>query len=72
MITTTLKPLLFIGLVLLCLSACGGKDYAYVDPNEDHTGPGLLSGEDGVFHIIDYQKKDTEEAEHIEGVESAS
>lgn len=72
MIIKSLKPLLLIVVALFCLTACGGKDYAYVDPNEDHTTPGLLSGEDGVFHIIDYQKKDGEEATATEGVEEAS
>lgn len=72
MIKTFLKPLLLLCIVAFCLSACGGKDYAYVDPNEDHTRPGLLSGEDGVFHLIDYQKKDDEKGEDAESVESAS
>lgn len=67
-----LRPLLILGMVLFCLSGCGGKEYAYVDPNEDHTNPGLLSGEDGVFHVIDYQKKGEEEATEAPVTDSAS
>ena len=72
MIKNIIRPLLIISVVLLSLTACGGKDYTYVDPNEDHTSPGLLSGEDSVFHVIDYQKKDNEKVSETLVVEPAS
>jgi len=39
--------------VLSCLlCSCGGADYTYVDTNEKKAGPGLFSGEDGVFTVV--------------------
>jgi len=44
---------------LTCLlSGCSGADYTYVDTNEEKPGPGLFSGDDGVFTVI---KKSPEE-----------
>lgn len=43
---------------LLC--SCSGTDYTYVDTNEEKPGPGLFSGDDGVFNVI---KKDSEEVD---------
>ena len=40
----------FLMAFLLC--SCGGTDYAYVDTNEQKTGSGLFSGEDGVFNVV--------------------
>lgn len=48
---------LFFG-CLLC--SCSGTDYTYVDTNEEKPGPGLFSGDDGVFNVI---KKDSEEVD---------
>lgn len=49
-----------IAVVLVCmLGSCGGKDFQYSDSNEEKPGPGLFSGEDGVFTLI---KKEKEEA----------
>lgn len=48
---------LFLG-CLLC--SCSGTDYTYVDTNEEKPGPGLFSGDDGVFNVI---KKDSEEVD---------
>jgi hypothetical protein len=39
-------------LIFFLLCSCGGTDYAYVDTNEQKTGPGLFSGEDGVFNVV--------------------
>lgn len=36
--------------VLLC--GCGGADYTYVDTKEEKPGPGLFSGDDGVFTVV--------------------
>jgi hypothetical protein len=50
-------PLLII---ILCLAGCGGTDYDYAaGPGEMQSGPGLISGEDGVFTI--YQANEKEE-----------
>ena len=51
-------------LLVLCftclLCGCSGTDYTYVDTNEEKPGPGLFSGDDGVFTVI---KKGPEEVE---------
>ncbi len=41
--------------VSFLLAGCVGEEYHYVDDAELKPGPGLLSGEDGVFTI--YEKK---------------
>lgn len=33
-------------------AGCGGTQYDYSDANDTKPGPGLLSGEDGVFNIL--------------------
>ena len=38
-------------LLLLLLTGCGGNSYTYVSEQENPAGPGLLSGEDGVFSL---------------------
>lgn len=41
------------GFILSCLlCSCGGSAYTYVDTNEQKAGPGLFSGEDGVFTVV--------------------
>lgn len=43
---------LLISLCLILLfSGCGGTEYTYQDGRDQKEGPGLLSGEDGVFTI---------------------
>ncbi len=55
-----------IPLILLCtliISGCSaGKDFTYEPPQESPPGPGLFSGEDGVFTIYgeDSMKKTDE------------
>ncbi|WP_458775079.1 hypothetical protein [Desulforhopalus sp. 52FAK] len=46
---------LFLG-CLLC--SCSGTDYTYVDANEEKPGPGLFSGDDGVFTVIGKDSKE--------------
>lgn len=36
----------------LCMAGCGGTPYDYTSANDTKPGPGLLSGEDGVFNIM--------------------
>lgn len=51
-----------IGFSLLLLSGgCGGEPYAYVPENELKPGPGLFSGEDGEFDLINTPEKATQE-----------
>ena len=42
-----------------CLTGCVGEEYHYVDGAELQPGPGLLSGEDGVFTL--YGKTPTDQ-----------
>lgn len=61
-----MKPVLVLFFSLLLLSGCGGTDYQYQNANETKPGPGLLSGDDGVFTLIKIDKppeKETEETE---------
>ena len=48
--------------VLLCLMAllcsCGGTEQAYNDGKEQKEGPGLFSGKDGVFTILNKDGED--------------
>lgn len=48
-------------ITLLCvcsfLAGCGGKDFDYVDARDTKPGPGLMSGDDGVFTIYGSKKK---------------
>ena len=37
--------------LLLLLGGCGGTEYGYRDGRDQKEGPGLLSGEDGVFSV---------------------
>ena len=46
------KYYLIVCLLCFLLSSCGGGDYTYVDTNEEKAGPGLFSGEDGVFTVV--------------------
>ena len=58
---------LFLG-CLLC--SCGGTDYTYVDTNEEKPGPGLFSGDDGVFTVIGKDSKEVDKGK--ETTEKAS
>lgn len=42
-------PILF--LVVVLSTGCEGKPFAYHDDNQIPQGPGLVSGEDGVFSV---------------------
>jgi len=37
--------------LLLSLGGCGGTEYSYRDGRDQKEGPGLMSGEDGVFSV---------------------
>ena len=54
-------------IVSVLLLGCGGKEYPYVEDQELKPGPGLFSGEDGVFTIYgdspSSKKKMQEEAD---------
>ncbi len=57
-----MKTTCFIGLIvstLLC--GCGGADYTYVDTKEEKPGPGLFSGDDGVFTVVNRDSKEKDE-----------
>lgn len=41
---------------LVVLSGCGGQNYEYQDSNDIKPGPGLLSGEDGKFDLLQSDK----------------
>ncbi len=43
--------LLVAGLAFL-VADCGGTAYDYSSANDTKPGPGLLSGEDGVFNVV--------------------
>lgn len=46
--------------IIFCLAGCGGSDFEYPDNRDLKPGPGLFSGDDGVFTLI---KKDAVETE---------
>lgn len=46
--------------IFCCLAGCGGSDFEYSDNRDLKPGPGLFSGDDGVFTLI---KKDAVETE---------
>lgn len=48
-----------IGAALLLLAGCGGQAYTYQDATEAKPGPGLFSGDDGEFSLV--ESKQTEE-----------
>lgn len=57
------KPVLVVLLAgLLFLFGCGGEEYTYVPGNEIKPGPGLFSGEDGEFTLLDTSVKKKEHA----------
>jgi hypothetical protein len=45
------------------VTGCGGESYTYRSETEEKPGPGLFSGEDGVFTLIDKGEKDTRAAD---------
>ena len=47
--------------LLLLNGGCGGESYTYVPENELKPGPGLFSGEDGEFNLINTPAKEKEE-----------
>ncbi len=47
----TMLLALAAGLALF-LAGCGGTPYDYSSANDTKPGPGLLSGDDGVFNIV--------------------
>ena len=46
-------------ILLILLGGCGGTEYTYVDERNEKQGPGLFSGDDGVFTVVG--KKDEEQ-----------
>ena len=57
-----MKKMFLMVLFFSCfLCGCGGTDYNYVDTNEQKPGPGLFSGEDGVFTVVKKSSKTNEE-----------
>ena len=52
-------------LVLLC--SCGGKEYTYSDGRDQKEGPGLLSGEDGVFTLYNKGREGGEQESSATG-----
>lgn len=60
-----MKLYFLIGLLLsLLVCGCGGTDYNYVDTREEKPGPGLLSGDDGVFTV--YKKEKEPEQQQVQ------
>ena len=49
---TKLHTVLLAAGLSFCLAGCGGTPYDYSSANDTKPGPGLLSGEDGVFNIV--------------------
>ena len=47
--------------LLLLIGGCGGEPYTYVPENELKPGPGLFSGEDGEFNLINAPDEGKEE-----------
>lgn len=52
-------------LALLC--SCGGKEYTYSDGRDQKEGPGLLSGEDGVFTLYNTGREGSEQESSATG-----
>ena len=63
MIPVSPKKLSLAGALVfgLLLCGCAGEEYTYVNDGDLKPGPGLLSGEDGVFTL--YGKTPSEQAE---------
>lgn len=51
---------------LIVLAGCGGQNYDYQDSNDIKPGPGLLSGEDGKFDLIQSDKDNSKETKDKE------
>lgn len=49
--------------VVFILAGCGGNDFGYVDNRDVKHGPGLFSGDDGVFTLIKKETVDVETEE---------
>ncbi len=45
------------------LAGCGGSDFKYADNRDLKSGPGLFSGDDGVFTLIKIDPVDAENDE---------
>jgi hypothetical protein len=57
-----MKTYCFILLLLsMLLCSCGGTEYSYIDTNEEKPGPGLFSGDDGVFTVVKKRAQEVEE-----------
>lgn len=61
------KCSLMVFFISFLLCSCGGADYTYVDTNEQKTGPGLFSGEDGVFSVVNTEPDADKKAEYSKG-----
>jgi len=45
---------------IVLLAGCGGNDFQYKSSNDTQPGPGLFSGDDGVFNLIEKDAADTD------------
>lgn len=64
--------LLFFAIFLSELSGCSaGNQYNYEPSSETPPGPGLLSGEDGVFTIYEKETADDSEKNMEDSVETS-
>jgi hypothetical protein len=56
--------------VMVCVAAallgCGGTPLVYTDSREEKPGPGLFSGEDGVFTLLEKKRVESGEVEKDE------
>ena len=64
-----------IRIVVLCclavmLNGCGGQDYTYDDGRDRKEGPGLFSGQDGVYTIYRRDRAAPVDPSAVQGTES--
>jgi len=63
---SALRTIIAILALIFVVCGCGGKDFHYTDSNETKPGPGLLSGEDGVFTLIKRDEENTKKQQPAE------
>ena len=61
-----LRLLIAVLLLAVIICACGGKPLQYTDSKEQKPGPGLFSGEDGVFTLIKIDKEKSDSDKQVE------
>jgi len=57
-------------IVFLVLSGCGGESFTYESDHELKPGPGLFSGKDGKFTLVDSSRKNGTEQDQKEEKEA--